>query len=179
MVPSLAGHRIVLRSIDGADASAIARYAADVEISRWTEIPHPYTMAHAREFIDFSVQENRNGKSAHFGIEWIGSGEIIGMCSLTNIDRDARSGEIGYWLAKDYWGKGIASDSVEMIMRHGFLTLRMTRLYARVIAPNEKSLRLLDRLGFVDEGTLREAFWRNGRAYDVRMFSMLVGEYAS
>lgn len=98
--------RIRLRKVTPSDAESIYQYARAKEISRYTFIPHPYTIQNATDFIRQSQIHFRKKKQFHFGIELKETGEIIGMIGLMYVDFKNKNAELGYWLGKNFGEKG-------------------------------------------------------------------------
>ncbi|MBI2583329.1 MAG: GNAT family N-acetyltransferase [Candidatus Aenigmarchaeota archaeon] len=172
------GERIVIRALRKTDARDIQRHAKRREISRYSNVPHPYTMKKAREFIRHSHKEMRKGSAYHLGIANKRTGKIIGMIAL-GIDKKNRNAEAGYWLAKEYRGRGIATEALKLILSFGFRRLKLVRIWARVMHPNKRSAELLERCGFRYEGRLRKNTFRNGRWMDDLRYGILREDYKS
>jgi ribosomal-protein-alanine N-acetyltransferase len=85
--------------------------------------------------------------------------------------------ELGYWVAEPFWGRGIAGEASRAVLDLAFRTYEVDRMQARVIAGNGASGRVLEKLGFRFEGTLRASLLRRGNFEDVLMFSMLRAEW--
>ena len=103
-------------------------------------------------------------------------GTLIGSCGFHCSNPGSHSLEIGYELHPDHWGKGYAHEALQAMLRHCFshdLPFRINRVAATTYLDSERSIRLLQRLGFVEEGGLRQyGFWK-GQFHDVRLFSLL------
>ena len=116
----LPGERINLRPVRQGDAADIYQGARDHAISRYTFIPRPYHMDDAVSFIRLTHTIRRQKKGYAFGIEHKESGRIIGMCSVFSIFENHRRGEVGYWVNKNYWGQGYATEALELILKFCF-----------------------------------------------------------
>lgn len=110
-------------------------------------------------------------KSDQFGDEPVGS---VSLAPIKQIDG---YGNLGIWLHPDAWGNGFALDACAHMIEYGFRELALHRISATVMAPNERSKRLIERLGFTHEGTAREAQFADGRYVDVERYGLLVGEW--
>lgn len=131
--------------------------------------------AFMRDFVRGSVARNKSGAEYAFVILF--RGKIIGRVGVYKIEGHNRVGELGYWISKDFEGKGIVSLAVQRIIECCFLTLRLNRIEIRCATKNLRSQRIPLRLGFVREGILREAE-RIGEVYvDHVLFSLLKREY--
>ena len=85
--------------------------------------------------------------------------------------------ELGYWVGEQYWGQGLAVEASRAVVAHAFEVCGPERLQARVIAGNEPSVRVLEKLGFRYEGTLRASLLRRGNFEDVMYFALLRSEH--
>lgn len=85
----------------------------------------------------------------------------------------AHRAEIGYWLARPFWGQGIMTDAVRAFVRYAFSELELLRLTAHVFENNVASSRVLEKNGFLLEGKLREHFFKDGNFLDARLYGLL------
>lgn len=95
----------------------------------------------------------------------------IGVFRQENIHR--QTGELGYCIAEEYWGKGIMTEAVKQICTYVFDKSDIIRIYAEPFAYNAASCRVLEKAGFQYEGTLRKNAVKNGKVIDMRMYSLL------
>lgn len=101
----------------------------------------------------------------------------IGICGLINIDRENRSAEVAIILGeKRQRGKHLGSKSLELLVNYGFKKLGLHRIGAEIFEYNKRSVRLFERLNFKLEATMRDKLWRNGRWWDVYLYSILSNE---
>ena len=94
----LDGKRIVLRKLKISDANSIYENARDFEIAKYTTLPYPYNLKHAKDYIKINHRKFRKKESYELGVELKETKKIIGMMSLMNIDYGNKNAEIGYWL---------------------------------------------------------------------------------
>ncbi len=155
----------VVRPLQDNDVDAMVRHGnnRNVWITLRDHFPHPYTAAHATAFL--GMVRTRNPQT-HFAIaspdELVG---VIGVSQQSDVYRI--SAEIGYWLAEPFWGQGIATGAVRTVTDWAFSTLGVERVYADVFETNPASRRVLEKAGYVCEGTLRRAAVKAGRVIDV------------
>lgn len=97
----------------------------------------------------------------------------IGTCDLSEIDLHHRRAEIGFMLARSHWGRGYAFEAAQAVVEYAFGTAGLHRLAARTHAGNDRSAKLLERLGFRLEGTLRGHVLRDGARRDCWLFGLL------
>jgi ribosomal-protein-alanine N-acetyltransferase len=158
-----------VRSFRADDAESLAHHANDHEI--WINLrdrfPHPYTLADARAWIAHAVS---NEEPPSFAIDV--DGEVVGGIGLRlNDDVERISAEIGYWVGRAYWGRGIATDAVRAVTEHAFTTRDLTRVYALPFADNAASIRVLEKAGYVREGLLRRSAIKHGIVRDQLMYA--------
>ena len=171
--------KIKLRKLKKSDAEDIYLNARDKEIARYTTLPHPYKLRHALDFIKKTHRDIRKKAAYELGIELKETGRIIGMMSFVKIDHANKNAEVGYWLGKKYWRRGIAKEALKLILEFGFKKLGLIRVYAKVLHPNTASAKLLESVGFKYEGTLRKSVFRWNKWYDVVVYGLLKEEYIS
>lgn len=100
----------------------------------------------------------------------------VGVCGLINIDTENRSAEVAIILGEKYRGRHLGSESLETLVAYGFKKLKLHRIGAEIFEYNKTSVKLFERMNFKFEATLRERLWRNGRWWDVYLYSILSGE---
>ena len=99
---------------------------------------------------------------------------FIGCCDLSDIDRWHRRAEVGFMIARPWWGGGYAFEAMRAVINEAATALGLQRLTARAHVGNDRSERLLRRLGFQDEGLLRGYIQRVGERRDCRIFGLLL-----
>ena len=166
------GRIINLRTLKISDAYSIYKNAKDIEISKYTRLPYPYRLKYAYDFIRLCQENYKKKTDYELGIEWKKTGKIIGTISLMHLDNTLRSAEVGYWLGKQYWRRGITKEALTLILDYGFNTLELGRIYAKVLYANLPSIRLLQRAGFRYEGRVRKSFFRDGNWFDELLFAL-------
>ena len=137
-------------------------------------LPYPYTEQDGKEFISAMLSADENETSA-FAITV--DNMVIGSISVFrqgNIHR--QTAELGYYIAEEYWGKGIMTEAVKQICEYIFAKSDIIRIYAEPFAYNIASCRALEKAGFQYEGTLRSNAVKNGKVIDMKMYSLLKAE---
>ena len=134
-------------------------------------LPYPYSEQDGIDFISSMLSANEDETFA-FAItlddKAIGS---IGVFRQQNIHR--QTAEMGYYIAEEYWEKGIMTDAVKQICEYVFKNSDILRIYAEPFAYNTGSGRVLEKAGFQYEGTLRNNAVKNGKVIDMKMYSLL------
>ena len=135
-------------------------------------LPYPYTEKDAQAFIQDMLAADST-KTFAFAIindenKAIGS---IGAFRCENIHR--QTAEMGYYLAEEYWGKGIATEAVKQLADHVFNQTDIMRIFAEPFSTNRSSCRVLEKSGFQFEGTLRKNAVKNGEIKDMQMYALI------
>ena len=112
-----------------------------------------------------------------WGIAQKQDNSIIGHCGFFDIDKYNCCAEISYCLKSGLWGQGIMTEALDAMLKFGFEDYGLNRIAARVMKGNDASIGALRKLGFVQEGLLRESLYKNGRYHDLLVFSVLKSEY--
>lgn len=170
---TIATARLVLRPFTPADAPAVQRLAGDPEIARWTFIPHPYDDGIAEAWIDSHPEGLRRGSDQCFAITLAEDRALVGAVSLMNIDHAHGRAELGYWIAREHWGRGFAVEAGRAVLEYAFAELDLHRVHAWHFAGNERSGAVMRRLGMEAEGRLRDHFFRDGRRHDAVLYGIV------
>lgn len=163
--------RLLLRPWQPRDIDVLPEIANDRRI--WRNVrdgfPHPYDRTSAEAW----VTNCEKGAMPHtFAIEFDGKAAGgIGVHPFDDVYR--KSGEIGYWLGVNHWGKGFATEAVRAIVRYGFDVVELERIQAGVYAWNEASARVLVKAGFELEGRLRRHAFKDGQFVDELIYGRL------
>ena len=145
--PVLKTERLLLRGPDARDVGAIVSIAGDWEVSRRLgRVPHPYSEKDARFFLETVVPNELT-----WAITWPETGELIGMVGLKP-EAGGTAAELGYWVARRWWGIGIATEAARAVVDYAFDTLQRPWLTAGYFLDNPASGRVLGKLGFVETG---------------------------
>ena len=134
-------------------------------------LPYPYTEQDGIEFISAMLSADENETFAFAvtaGNKVVGS---IGVFRQGNIHR--QTAELGYYIAEEYWGKGMMTEAVKQMCEYVFEKSDIIRIYAEPFAYNAASCRVLEKAGFQYEGTLRSNAVKNGKVIDMKMYSLL------
>ncbi len=134
-----------------------------------------YSVEMAREFIKQSQKDSAEKKRQGFGI--FSNEKLIGSIGFNKFDWKCRKTEIGYWIAKDFSGKGIISKSCKVLINYAFDELKMNRIEIRCATENARSRAIPEKLGFQLEGILRQALWRHTRVYDDAIYGLLKDDW--
>ena len=175
--PTLHTARLRLRPFDDADADALFALHSSAEVLRYWDAPPWSERARAQPFITACRQMADDGTGARLAMDRAPEGTFIGWCSLTRWNPDYRSASLGYCLDDGAWGQGFATEAARALLQWGFDTLDLNRVQAETDTRNVMSARVLEKLGFVREGTLREDCVVNGEVSDSWVFGLIRREW--
>ena len=173
----LTTERFVLRPIRDEDADAMLAMRRDPEAIRYWGGEPMKTLADARREIDTIRGWVDEDRVAYWIIQTRDDATMLGHVTLFHLDRVNRRAEIGFFVAREHWGRGIATEASLRVIEHAFGAMSLHRLEADVDPDNAPSLALLKKLGFRDEGLFRERWWIDGRWCDSRMLGLLASEW--
>jgi RimJ/RimL family protein N-acetyltransferase len=158
-----------LRPLAMADAESLARHANDRGV--WQNLrdrfPHPYTLDDAEAYIRHA---GARSVQTSFGIDV--DGHAVGNISLVVGDDIARqTAEVGYWLGREYWGRGIMVEALRATTQYAFETLGLVRVFALPFATTTRSARVLEKAGYVREGLMRRSAVKEGVILDQLLYA--------
>lgn len=162
---------LTLRAWAESDAKALVRHANDPEIAKnlRDRFPQPYTAHDAEAWITFCrAQPEITNFAIAVGGEAVGA---VGIDIFADVHR--KTGEIGYWLGREVWGRGLATTAVIATTQYGFEKLGLVRVQAGVFHWNPASCRVLEKAGFTREGRLRNHVTKGDITGDVIMYSRI------
>lgn len=168
-----------LTEILDSDASDFVEHMKTREIYQNTlYIPFPYSTSDAVWWVDQKAAELRKTiRPVVYAIR-NPDGRLIGVCGFDGMtpDEDYRA-ELGYWLAKEYWGQGLMTEVVQDLCQIGFSELGLSKITAHVFAHNHGSRRVLEKSDFKQEGHFRNHFKKDGKLLDAFFFARLNSEF--
>lgn len=157
--------RLRLRPLAETDAPAVAMLLDDWEVARNTSnIPFPYSLETAIEFVSKVAEETANGRAIVFAVEERLSRQLIGCVGSSICDGRA---EIGYWFGRAFWNKGYASEALARCLRLLFDDFAVEEAWASVLPGNPASRRVLDKAGFLFDETRRSELPARGIVDDL------------
>lgn len=168
--------RLLLRAYTKADAAAmleLARENRERLRREFKEQARLQTVVEAEQFIAAKLDLWKATKAFCYGM-WNSEARQVGQVQLKNIDWDIPSAEFGYFIGAAWQQTGYATESLRVMSRVAFAEFGFERLFVRILLSNDPSLRLVQKLGFQEEGILRKGFRCGfGELHDVRYLSLL------
>ncbi|HTW20617.1 MAG TPA: GNAT family N-acetyltransferase [Mycobacteriales bacterium] len=176
--PTLHTARLRLRPFADDDAEALFALQSNARVLRYWDAPPWTERARAERFIANCWQQAAEGTAARLAMDRESDGTFIGWCSLTKWNPEYRSASLGYCLDEPAWGQGFATEAARALLQWAFDTLDLNRVQAETDTRNLASARVLEKLGFVREGTLREDCIVSGEVSDSWVFGLLRRDWA-
>lgn len=175
--PVLQTARLILREVRPADAADVLVFRGDPYVQRFNSEPLK-TLQEAAVFIEEALQQHATQAGFGWAITLRGQDRVLGGVSLHAWEKYHRRAEVGYDLARAFWGQGIGREAVRAVLAFGFTQLNLNRIEAATIADNHESVNLLKKLGFRLEGLRRGYSWEeDGTFHDSAMFGLLHAEF--
>ena len=177
--PTLHTDRLRLRPFIDEDADTLYALHGNASVLRYWDAPPWSERARAERFITACRQMAEEGSGARLAMDRVSDGVFIGWCGLTRWNPDYRSASMGYCLGAAAWGHGYATEAARALLQWAFDTLDLNRVQAETDTRNGASARVLEKLGFVREGTLREDCVVNGEVSDSWVYGLIRRQWRS
>lgn len=170
--------RLLLRELTPQDAPRLLEMYGDAQAMQWLGSDPLTELAQAQALIEtFATWRQQATPGTRWGIECRQDGKLLGDCGLFKWSREYRSCFVAFALAPDARGRGVMGETLRTVLAWGFAQMQLNRVQALVHPQNQASLQLLERLGFEQEGRLREAGYWAGRHHDLLQLSLLRREF--
>jgi [ribosomal protein S5]-alanine N-acetyltransferase len=173
--PVLETERFILRAITPDDAPAILHIYGDPRVTRYLARPPLASLDEALRRIDSFNTTFEQQEGICWAVTTRAQRQVVGTCVYFNIVRPHFRAETGYSLAPEWWGQGIMTEAMSAVLAFGFNTMGLHSIEAQIDPENTASRRLLERLGFVQEGHFREDYYdpTKEQFVDTAYFSLL------
>lgn len=168
MIASIKAKKFLLRPFKKTDSLYLSRNITKNVCDTISAFDFPFVLSDARHWVEESLKEQKKKKPIK--IDWAIeiNNETVGSVSLIIKDQKA---EISYWLSERFWGQGITSEAVKKVTDFGFKRLGFKRIYAEVFVNNQASIAVLRKLGYKQEGLLKNNNLKNSRLIDSYIFA--------
>lgn len=177
--PTLRTARLRLRPFISTDADALFALHSNAHVLRYWDSPPWRERARAEQFLATCDRMANEGSGARVAIDRVPGEHFVGWCGLSRWNPEYRSASLGYCLDEAAWGHGYATESARALLEWAFDTLDLNRVQAEADTRNVASARVLEKLGFVREGTLREDCVVEGDVSDSWVYGLLRREWTS
>ncbi|MHB8334406.1 MAG: GNAT family N-acetyltransferase [Acidimicrobiales bacterium] len=177
--PTLETDRLRLRPFDDTDANALFTLHSNARVMRYWDAPPWRDTTRAAQFITTCRQIAESGTGTRLAVERSSDRSFIGWCALARWNPEYRSASMGYCFDDVMWGRGYATEAGRALLQWGFSTLALNRVQAETDTRNVASARVLEKLGFLREGTLREDCVVDGEVSDSWVFGLIRRDWKS
>ncbi|GJQ62493.1 MAG: N-acetyltransferase [Melioribacteraceae bacterium] len=176
-VPELTTNRLVLRPFTLADVPDIVNLMKDKEISDNTMfIPYPYSENDAIDWLATHSTELGENKGLVFAITLKESKTFVGSIGLT-FNADNNHTEMGYWIGKNFWNNGYATEASKRVMEFAFDDICFNRVHAHFMSSNPQSGRVMEKIGMKYEGTMRQHLLKFDKYQDIIIYGITKEDY--
>ncbi len=174
----ISGQHVRLRGVERTDLPNFQAWLNDPEVTEGLSLYLPLSMIDEEQWLDKASQLLPEEKPLAIELHDKGTWRLIGNCGFINLEWANRGAEVGLFIGdKSVWNKGYGTEVMQLLLKHGFETLNLHRIYLRVYATNPRAKRSYEKAGFVLEGTMREAVYRHGRYADIHIMSVLRSQW--
>lgn len=176
--PTLETERLQLRPFADADAEDLFALQSNAHVLRYWDSPPWADRSSVARFLAGCRRMAEEGSGARVAIERTCDQMFVGWCTFNSWNPEFRSGSLGYCLNEAAWGRGYATEAAQVLLQWAFDTLDLNRVQAETDTRNLASARVLEKLGFVREGTLREDCIVNGDVSNSWVYGLLRRDWA-
>lgn len=166
-----------LKEIEDKDIKAVYKGLSNPEITKYYDV-HFSTLEETKEQMEWYKNLRVEGTGIWWGI-YDSNNQFCGAGGFNSLDKTHQKAEIGLWLYKSFWGKGILKEVMPALFNYGFTNLNLNRIEGFVVSDNAKCKRALEKINFYHEGTMRECEIKNGEKINVAIYSILKSEWMS
>lgn len=167
----LTGERVSLRTVEEEDAEFVHESVNMPEIRKPMHASNPYTLNEIRALFD------SDSDSSAVRLLVTDGTEPVGMVGFSDVDEIAGTAALSCWIRPSGWGEGYGTEAVELLVEYGFDQRRLHKFVAEVVEFNEASRRLVEKVGFVEEGRRREHDFVDGEYHDCLSYGLLAAEW--
>ncbi len=181
-MPILHGKRIRLRAAEREDITIFLNWVNDEEITDNLDLVYPISRTEEEQWYENMLAKPPTEHVMVIEIKPPKQGDPfipIGDCQFFNFDWRNRSAEIGIMIGeKAFWGQGYGTDTMRLLLKHGFETINLHRIWLQVFAHNKRGIHVYEKVGFKSEGKFRQAHYFHGKYVDIHIMSVLKHEWS-
>ena len=169
--------RLHLRRLNSSDGPGLFNIFSNADVARYLSAPPVASPAEVEKKLGDMISHYAGDSAFQLAVTRKDTGELIGTCTIWNIYSQNRRGEIGYVLAKPFWGSGYMSEALSALINYIFNEKQFHRLEADIDLRNVSSATILERLGFKREGLMRERWIVAGEISDSALYGLLASDW--
>lgn len=166
----------ILKEIEDSDIVNIHKGLSNPEITKYYDV-HFSTLEETEEQMEWYRNLRKDGTGIWWGIYDKKNQQFCGAGGFNSLEKDNQKAEIGFWLLKEHWGKGILKEVMPKLFELGFTELQLNRIEGYVVSDNMKCKKALEKIHFKYEGTMRQCEIKNGEKISVDIYSVLKSEW--
>jgi ribosomal-protein-alanine N-acetyltransferase len=171
-LPRFETRRLILRRIEERDCGDMFEYSADENVTRYlTWQPHT-NISETKNYLSDLQKKYDSGRFYDWGLVYKEDGRLVGTCGFTSINLNKNTCEVGYVLAKKYWGRGLMPEALECVMDFAFDYFGFDKVEARFLDGNEKSKKVMLKAGMIFEKTEHNVFYIKSEYKTVHTYSI-------
>jgi RimJ/RimL family protein N-acetyltransferase len=176
--PTLETKRLLLRPFEMSDSTDVRCLAGDRAIADTTvNIPHPYEDGMAEDWISKQQDIFSKGEGIDFAITMKSGGTLVGAISLLGVVKEHQA-ELGYWIGRPYWNKGICTEAGLSVVQYGFEELGLNRIHAAHFSRNKASGRVIQKLGTMHEGCRKQHVKKWDHFEDLELYGLMKEDWS-
>lgn len=176
MITEIKSPRLLLRKMSISDTKELFKIWSDSEVTKHMNIESFTQIEQVQEMIQLFDKLSENSEAIRYSIIELESNKIIGTCGFNYVDINNSKVEIGYDLNKSFWAQGYAKEAITYLIQYAFNDLGINRIEAKIEPENTNSIKLIEKLNFTYEGTLRQSEKSKGRYIDLKIYSKLASD---
>ncbi|HZK25514.1 MAG TPA: GNAT family protein [Oscillospiraceae bacterium] len=171
--------RLMMRKITRDDATQLYKLTSSPEMTKYLHWYPSQSLSAVKVVIEQRLTEYKTGETRALvlAIADLHTNQLVGNIAYKLTDRAGLTCEIGYWLGKEYWHQGYASEALKACLHYGFTVLGFERIQCCCSPENIASWRVMERAGMQCEGILRNSYYLKGKLYDDKVYALLKAEY--
>lgn len=174
----IVGRHVRLRGVERNDAPYFQAWLNDPEVTAGLSTYVPLSLVDEEHWVESVSHLAPEEKPLAIELNDNETWHLIGNSGFMNLEWANRCAEVGIFIGdKSAWNRGYGTEVMQLLLKHGFETLNLHRIYLRVFSTNPRAKRSYEKAGFVLEGTMREAVFRQGRYADIHIMSVLRSEW--
>jgi len=174
VIPTIETERLLLRPFTIDDSGEVARMAGEWIMAETSNLPHPYTTEDAQDWISTHERFFDRHEAVQLAVTRKIDGVLVGSVSLESLFENHQA-ELGYWIGREHWNNGYATESSLAIMNYGFKTFNLIRIHACHLTRNGGSARVLEKIGMKLEGVSPKHILKWGTPEDLSFWGIVQG----
>ena len=168
--------KYILKEIEDSDINKIHKGLSDPDVTKYYAV-HFSTLEETKEQMEWYSNLKKSGTGLWWGIYDESDNQFCGAGGFNDLDKQNKKAEIGLWLYKEYWGKGILKKVMPQLFEKEFTDLGLNRIEGFVVSDNQKCKTALEKINFTLEETMRESEMKDGQKISVDIYSILKSEW--